>query len=568
MPASYTRFPVPLDSVSTYITGEDVWGEPVPAALTVGALRQLPLSVTLDFCAQLLALVDDERLTQKQVDRALQAEFRPEVWRRISALLAGGNRVLVAPQVLLQLIKYAAVFSGDDLVPDVRPGHPLMAMFGVADDLQRRDDLGDDGGLVVGTGVPGRLEREIVATHHFHRQIDSQHVLAMFVRRWLQLPTELAGQRDVVDLASEFRGAVEVDLRDFVAVGMALYAYVLSHGPRVPRDHLRHLNIDCAVTERILGLVTTTVTDLRGWVHGERTAESCWEFSHLQRFPLLDRGDHLLVLRPGLLLQRFFGWLPSFDLEAGLGTGKAAERHKQRIRTCVGRVSEAYARETFEVQARRHGWRLFSESQLQAALCRPGTGKSCDLTLDDGRRWALFEVTSSRLTRQSVASTSAEQLHKDIDKLVTKMAQIDMTIKNLRVREAALTGSPAAAGPRRYYPVLILTEGFPVNPVTLTMLRQRAENAQLLMGDDTSALEVVDVTELEMLEGADLGEMTLLDALAAKSSAALARCNLRDFLMRERDLRGGSPPRVRRHAQVMFDIAIRAATPPSSSGAA
>jgi hypothetical protein len=94
----------------------------------------------------------------------------------------------------------------------------------------------------------------------------------------------------------------------------------------------------------------------------------------------------------------------------------------------VGRLSEVYARETLEIQARWHGWRFFGESHLQAALSRPGTGKSCDLTIDDGRRWALFEVTSSRLTRESVASTSAEHLHNDIDKLVGKLAQIDATV--------------------------------------------------------------------------------------------------------------------------------------------
>jgi len=121
-----------------------------------------------------------------------------------------------------------------------------------------------------------------------------------------------------------------------------------------------------------------------------------------------------------------------------------------------------------------------------------------------------------------------------------------------RVRPAQLARNPALRSPS----------------LTLTMLRQRAEEARLLVGDDTGVLEVVDVTELEMLEGADLGEITLLDALAAKSNAALARCNLRDFLIRERDLRAGSPPRVRRHAQVAFDIAVRAATPPPSTGAA
>lgn len=122
MPAGYTRSPAPLDSVATYLTGKQVWGEPVPAALTVAELKRLPLSVTLDFCAQLLRLVDDHHLSQEQVDQAVQAAFRPEVWRRIAALLAGGNRVLLAPQVLLVLIKYAPRSAATTCCPASSPG--------------------------------------------------------------------------------------------------------------------------------------------------------------------------------------------------------------------------------------------------------------------------------------------------------------------------------------------------------------------------------------------------------------------------------------------------------------
>lgn len=323
-----------------------------------------------------------------------------------------------------------------------------------------------------------------------------------------------------------------------------------------------------STSERILQLVTRTLADLRAWAQ-DPSSSSPWEFSHLEQFPVIDCGDHLLVIRLDLVLRRFFGWLPLFDIEAGLGEGKDARTHLSRVKGCVEHLGEVYARESLQAQARRHSLRLFTESELRAALS-PGTGrKTCDLTIDDGRRWAVFEVTSSRLTRESVASTSAERLDDDFIKLLKKVRQLDATITSLRVRETALTGQPTPALPRRrYLPVLVLTEGFPVNPVTLTMLRRRAEEAGLLRGDDVHELEVVDGTELEMLEGADFGEITVLDALEAKGRAALHRANLRDFLLREHRLNATTPSRVRQLAHMAYEIALRNRPQQPATGAA
>lgn len=573
VPQEYTRPPTPADSIATYLTSKEVFGTTVSAPMAVDHLVRLPLMSVLGFCASLLWALDQPGLSQAEVDGILlEAVFSATARRRISAQLAHGTRLLAAPNVLLVLIKHAAQFSGDCMLPDIEPGHPVVAYLGTGDDLERRGDaedpIGDDE-LVVGTGVPGRLEREMVAVHHFHRQTDPRHVLAKFVRCWTQLPAELTDDPEVVDLPAEFHAAVGVSLDDFIAAGVAFYNVTLVRGPRLSRDLLQQLGYDEATADQILRLVARTAADLREWAQ-DRSSSPMWEFSHLEQFPLVDCGDHLLVLRPDLVLQRFFSWLPLFDIEAGLGRSRNARSQLSRIQGCVQHLGEVYARESLQAQARRHGLRLFAEDELRAALS-PGKGqKTCDVTVDDGRRWAVFEVTSSRLTRESVASTSAERLDGDFAKLMKKVRQIDATITSLRVRESVLTGQPIQAlSRRRYFPVLVLTEGFPVNPVTLTMLRQRTEEAGLLQGDDVGELEVVDGTELEMLEGAGLGEITVLDALEAKGRAALFRANLRDFLLREHRLNATIPDRVQQLAQVAYDIALRERRhPPPAAGAA
>lgn len=572
VPMEYARPPVPLDSVATYLTSAEVFGATIPAEVTVDHLRRLPLLEVVDFCSELLGLVDRPGYSQDQVDAMVLNRLTPAYRRRVMALLAGGERVLVAPHVLLMLIKYAAQCSGDCMLPHVERGQVLAALFGTGDDLERlgADENGGDADddLVVGTGVPGRIEREVVAIHHFHRQTEPQHVLARFIRRWTQLPIELTDDPEVVDLPAEFRAAVGVCLDDFIAVGVLLHSVAISRGPRVPRDAVAQLDLaDDTVAERILALVAQTPAELRAWAR-DPDLISPWEFSHLEQFPVIDCGEHLLAIRPDLILQRFFGWMPLFDVGAALGADKDARSQRSRIQGCVEHLSEIYARETLQVQARRHHLRLFAEAELRAALS-PGQGrKTSDLTVDDGRRWAVFEVTSSRLTRASVASTSAAELDQDFDKLLKKVRQLDATISSLRLREAALTGQAVSSVPRRYFPVLVLAEGFPVNPITTTMLRQRTAEAGLLTSDDTNELEVVDGTELEIIEGAAFGEITVLDALEAKAGSTLSRANMRDFLLRDHQLRTRTPHRVEQLAHVAYEIAERAASRPPATGAA
>lgn len=194
---------------------------------------------------------------------------------------------------------------------------------------------------------------------------------------------------------------------------------------------------------------------------------------------------------------------------------------------------------------------------LKEAYAPHGEQRTCDATVDDGRRWALLELTSSRLTRPSITATSAEHLDTDLHKLLGKVEQLGETITALRAREQALTAETAPAH-RRYFPVLVTTEGWPINPATLTILRQRADAAHLLNGDDIAPLEVIDNAELEILEGAHLGEMTLLDALEHKSTGSLALTSMRDYLLVEQDLRATVPARVDALWQAAFEIAIHA----------
>ncbi|KAF5990793.1 hypothetical protein [Streptomyces sp. WAC00263] len=131
----------------------------------------------------------------------------------------------------------------------------------------------------------------------------------------------------------------------------------------------------------------------------------------------------------------------------------------------------------------RPGWgsdegttrRVYDDADLKAAYAALGQ-RIADAAVDYPGTWIVIEVTTTQLRRDAATAVPGESQIEDIDKLVEELDQIDATITALRRDEAALTGEPAGDG-RRFLPLFVLPEGFPVNPVnpvTLTVIRERA----------------------------------------------------------------------------------------------
>ncbi len=113
----------------------------------------------------------------------------------------------------------------------------------------------------------------------------------------------------------------------------------------------------------------------------------------------------------------------------------------------------------------------------------------------------------------------------------------------------------AGAPHRRYYPLLVVTEGFPVSPFTLPLVRDRARGKDLLTGPDVAQLEIVDLVELEMLEGlAEHGGSSIVEILRAKRHGNLADSSVRDFILLELQLQPVRPARLDSLWTSIFDI--------------
>jgi hypothetical protein len=244
----------------------------------------------------------------------------------------------------------------------------------------------------------------------------------------------------------------------------------------------------------------------------------------------------LLVLDFQLLVRRIFGGLLAFDVIDALEArgGKAGAKHAARVKSYLQHLGEAYALEVLQslVVSGTACPRVFDEATLLSAYRQRGR-RIADAAVDYGDAWVVVEITTSRLTRESVAGSSVQALSRDLDKLVGKAEQLDHTIAALRNDPTRLTGSPTGTA-RRFFPLLVVAEGFPVNPISVELLRNRVRQRGWLTGADIAPLEVVDTVELEMLEGlAESGGPGLRDVLAGKAHATLFRNSVRGYLTRE-----------------------------------
>ena len=311
-----------------------------------------------------------------------------------------------------------------------------------------------------------------------------------------------------------------------------------------------------------LDLICVDATRLRVEVADEISRFGLpWSISAFERFPVirLDSGS-LLVIDPNLLVRRAFGWLPLFDIVEGLKSrGQPGDRRlAEHAKGCVAHLTEVY---TLEVLSNivgngngNHAQRLYNDTDLDAAFTKRGRQKA-DAAIDYGDAWVVVEVTTSKAQRATVSGISSDAVDADLGKLVDEAAQIEATIDALRIDESRLTGVPSQRA-RRYLPLLVASEGFPINPVSLELLRERLRTAGVLQKSDISSLEVVDLEELEIVESLqEYGGPSLRDLLTQKAASSMANAGMREYILSSVNGSIKSASRIRQLMRVVIEPA-------------
>ncbi|WP_240969805.1 hypothetical protein [Actinacidiphila epipremni] len=536
----------PIDLVLTFLTPQEIYGFALPADYTDSQLERIPVDGVLRFCAQAIHSLALPGVSRSDIDRHFVGNWFHEPTRtRILNLLQEPNRGLVVPQALMLLARRALEIC-PDYVPDGIHGDVVGALLV----LNQYMGSGLDDGPTVISDSPGPLGRELIANQHFNRTRAATHTLARYQRRWRQIHHDLRNQPGMTSLDDAYLECTGVTLDDLAAVGGYLWAAVATQGRFVvPRDELNALNIPEERVAGVLDLISADLPAMRAeLLTGRPEHRTEWTFDPFERYPVIRlAGDLLLTLDARYLIDRIFGWLPILDIKfppsartKPSGHRKLATQAMQTLR----HVSEVYTSEVLhaiagDVSSNR---RVYDDADLKKVFTAPGQ-RVADAAIDYPGSWIVIEVTTTQLRREAATAVPGESQTQDIDKLVDELDQIDSTIKALRVGESKLTGTPAPAH-RRYLPLLVLPEGFPVNPITLTVIRERAAARGLLQKADVDPIEIVDIEELEMIEALqeDSGP-SLLEILRSKQTSSLRNASMRDYIICGLNLHPGAPQR-------------------------
>lgn len=530
----------PIDLVATYATAADILGVEPGTRWIMDTLEQIALSEALAFCAYWLGRIQSPDATQRDIDSTfIEATLKDAAHARAHAAVERGVAI-VLPQALLVLAKIALFRCG-------RAAHSQSAVKMLPAIL-----------LATASGLNEAVDRdeasmaaEMIANQNFNSPQSIHTLMALHEGRWCE-----PRQDGAPPLSSEFERNLNVSHDEFLAICLSVWAQAIRGNAFLSRSSFDHLTMDASRIETALGLISAPPTLLRSEIEKiEKTSPwnaVPWNFSPFERYPLVTLNEGWVVLSPRFVLQRVLTWLPSYDIRSALESREGASE-AARFETALRMATENYARKAIAATLPSPA-RIFDETALREHL--GASHKVADAAIDYGHSWIVLEISSRKIQQDTARGGGATSLEHELDILCQKARQVDSTIKQIRARDGRLIRGSRAVS-TRYFPVLVMTEGYPVNPIVLSRLRELLAIRHLLSGKDTAPIEVLDLTDLHLIESIAQSGGSMIGVLKDKDASSLRNMAVRDYLLHATSVEAGQPGRVQDAVDRMFDRALR-----------
>lgn len=549
VPARTQLAPAPIDLMKTYITFHEVFGESATLNELRALLRNYSREDLLGWCGTLVREMEDGGIEERA--QHLIAVLQPPYSQRLDAALQGG-RPLFSRQSAFVLAKLAIADcpeTGNSEALPLAVGIGILSLL--AHELlgSRNQPAEDEPGDARIGGMPPRLSMELIANHWFNRSMDEANFLALYERRWID-----GGRPSTVRVAGEFEAALGFRVDDLASVALALWAGCRGESRYVIFDlpWLDSLNLPAGRLESVLSLIAIDLDEARAQIMSGEIENGAldWNFDTFERYPLLRLDERrFCILDPALLVRRCLGWAPMYDLAAAKkGSGKAAEH-------ALADASEAYAVDVLEsTYGGGPARRLYFEAEIQAAY---GTDRrNADAVVDYGTAAVVVEITARRPIRGFLHAGSPSYFVEQLEVMLDEVRQTAGTALSIHEQPRLLLGDE---GRRRFYPIVVMTEGFPTNPITLSAIRAAVQEAGLFSGLDAAPVEVIDLVELEMLESlVQTGAIDIPTLLDAKTESNFHADSVRNYVTTRADLDLGISERISDLLSRPFDRVARA----------
>jgi hypothetical protein len=433
--------------------------------------------------------------------RAHRASLPDPARRRFDAALLdesmGASRVVLARHPLLSAIRR--------VLRDGR-SHPERADLNdpaVIQDAMRLvhaigetlDASVDDDGTRLGPW-PTYLVMEMVRLGPLYVEDDHYALIDRTLRLWRDYGGRIlrsSPRKSPLDLLEE---AVGLDPLDLFALGFALMAHALEWAPSKPLYLLEHMgsSIEPSAIDAFLRFAADTAEDLASHF---LDSDPRFDLLPLQVHPVLRTESGLLALDESYAWDRFTSGLfwAVHDQEKEIGELEA-ERWRQTYAEMLELLAEDSIRALAPV-ALGGGVTFYGEEQIGAAY----GGLRCDAAIDFGSHIMLFEIVSGQLSTPTRIDGDAAKFIDDTNRLVVeKCRQLDATAEYVLSDAARLTGF-APHPELRVQPVLVVAGGYPVTPFTIDYVKSVLTREGLLEDPHLEGLGVIELPDLEGLEG-------------------------------------------------------------------
>ena len=527
----------PIDYVSVYVTvNQYVDYDPnggLDDLISVLGRNQTRETLLLNLALLNTIAADSNKLAE--FESAFCELLAPPLGTRLKNLLyrgaEAGKHRLLARQPILAAIRYVLRndIGGRDETGDV--GTLIAAaMFSqaVAVNLAAERDSSEQ---IVGISVP--MFFELMRSSLLYQADDMWSSIDRVVRLWRTFGDRIATfplRMSPADLLRQISG---LEIEELLGLAFLLYAHATQWEPgaRPVVDSDMNSDMDPEKLQAFRALVASDAEGLRS-AFAARTS-STFDFLPIQERPVLLTDAGLLVLDLGYLWDRVTSGLYWI----------VHDHEKQRSERDRQRWSQAYA-ESVELMVEAQlqqmappvlgpgpGSTFYTEEDLERAY---GETRRCDAVIDFGADILVVEVVSGQLHVRTRIEGDLSQFKKDTERLILdKCEQLDAACRAILGDPAALLGYQSATA-IRLVPVVLVGGGYPINPFTMAYIRDSLDAEEWLSDARVAELCIIDVSELEILEGlAQLGE-TPNGVLRAWKASGIANVSLRNFVLRTR----------------------------------
>jgi hypothetical protein len=480
-----------------------------------------------------LAVLSHESGRREQLDVAVGAYVAslPDATRwRFEAALSdeslGPNRVVLARHPLLAAIR-RVLRDGRSRGDRAGLNHPqvmqdaIRIVHAIGETL---DASVDDDGTRLGPW-PTYLVMEMARLGPLYLEDDLYALIDRTLRLWRTYGSRLVRSRPRKPPLALLEEAVGLDPLDLFALGLAVMAHAMEWAPSKPLYLLDHMgsSIEPATIEVFLQFIAAGAEDLAGqFVHSNPR----FDFLPLQIHPVLRTESGLLALDENYSWDRLTSGLfwVVHDQEKGLGELEA-EQWRQTYAEMVELLAEESIR-ALAPSALGGAVTFYGEEQIGAAY----GGVRCDAAIDFGSHVMLFEIVSGQLSTPTRIDGDAAKFIDDTNRLViNKCRQLDTSAAYILSDPARLTGFTPHAG-LRVQPVLVVAGGYPVNPMTIDYVTSVLDQKGLLKDPRLEGLGVIELPDLEGLEGLVERGDNPLDVLGDWYRQERGRFPLRHFI--------------------------------------